>query len=313
LVIRKFVQGQDEAIVVDVWNQAHRGEDDFWPDNAEDFRKREASPWFDAEGRFIAEWDGQPVGTVAGHVDRNRTDRRGYLFGPSVVPESRRKGIGRKLIATALESLKSRGMETVLVDVRSDAIPGRTFAESLGFRMVRLSCTMRRDLVQMPEHVGENQELKVREVRADKEDEIRRFHDLFNETFSEEFDFRQDTLDDTLFYLSNPVRDSYHHYYYIGWLSERPVGLITVSKDETQRESPEKEECFMSGLGVLKSARGHGVGKALMLHGLRHLKDLGANWVELTVDTLNPTHAMRLYERLGFKVRRQTLVYEKKL
>ena len=52
-------------------------------------------------------------------------------------------------------------------------------------------------------------------------------------------------------------------------------------------------------LGVDPSARGLGLGPALTVAGLRHLRDRGLDTVLLYVDDDNP-RAKRLYEALGF-------------
>jgi ribosomal protein S18 acetylase RimI-like enzyme len=64
-------------------------------------------------------------------------------------------------------------------------------------------------------------------------------------------------------------------------------------------------------IGVLKPLRRQGIGTALMLHALKFLKAKGMREAELGVDDSNPTKAIKLYERVGFKVIKKDLTYLK--
>ena len=61
-------------------------------------------------------------------------------------------------------------------------------------------------------------------------------------------------------------------------------------------------------VGVHPQAQGLGLGKALTLTGLEHLRDAGLGEVMLYVDGDN-TAAVRLYERLGFTTSRVDVMY----
>jgi ribosomal protein S18 acetylase RimI-like enzyme len=113
LNVRIFVEGEDEGAWLCVQNEAYREFEDFTPDTMEDIELSKRSPNFDSAGMFIAELDGKPVGVVNAFVDRFREERVGSLRVLGVVPEFRRRGIGRRLLETAIESLRHRGMETI--------------------------------------------------------------------------------------------------------------------------------------------------------------------------------------------------------
>jgi hypothetical protein len=94
LHIREARLGPDDEVWVDIGNQARAEDPEFTPATVDEHRKWQKAPWFSPEGRFIAELDGKPVGTVSGHVDKERKEKRGFLRGPEVIPAARRRGVG---------------------------------------------------------------------------------------------------------------------------------------------------------------------------------------------------------------------------
>lgn len=66
-------------------------------------------------------------------------------------------------------------------------------------------------------------------------------------------------------------------------------------------------------IGVLKAYRRKGIGKRLMIEGMKLLKAKGIYEVMLGVDDQNPTKAIKLYEKLGFKAARKDIAYQKRI
>jgi ribosomal protein S18 acetylase RimI-like enzyme len=68
------------------------------------------------------------------------------------------------------------------------------------------------------------------------------------------------------------------------------------------KEGVTKDECYIEHIAVTESARGLGIGTALLAHSLWYTKEtLRLNWTSLYVASSN-TSARSLYERVGFKV-----------
>ena len=63
------------------------------------------------------------------------SSRRGYITDAFVEPDSRRKGILRKLEKYALIELKNRGIKTVELDVRIDNDEGLSAWNALGYKV----------------------------------------------------------------------------------------------------------------------------------------------------------------------------------
>ena len=64
-------------------------------------------------------------------------------------------------------------------------------------------------------------------------------------------------------------------------------------------------------IGVLKSHRRSRIGTTLMLQGVKTLKAKGMTTAMLGVDDWNVTKAMKLYEKVDFKVTKKDFIYER--
>ncbi|MHC5542302.1 GNAT family N-acetyltransferase [Singulisphaera rosea] len=79
------------------------------------------------DGSFLAEWDGQAIGTVA----TCRFETVGWVAMMLVDEAFRGRGVGRSLMATAIAALDEEGVRSI----RLDATPmGQPLYESLGFK-----------------------------------------------------------------------------------------------------------------------------------------------------------------------------------
>ncbi len=87
--------------------------------------------------------------------------------------------------------------------------------------------------------------------------------------------------------------------------ADRVVGAITFAS--TSRGG------WIEELGVRPPWRGRGLGAALLRHAFARLGAVGVREVRLNVDADNASGAARLYRRVGMRVRREWLVYEKRL
>jgi len=83
---------------------------------------------YEPEGCFLAEWDGQPCGTVT--TTSYGTDLA-WIGMMLVHPDFRRRGIATALMETALNYLRGRGVRCIKLDATPD---GQPVYERLGFR-----------------------------------------------------------------------------------------------------------------------------------------------------------------------------------
>jgi len=312
LKIRRFVQGQDENIWASVLNEALREFDDFHSLTVDEILLREKSPTFDATGMFIAELDNKPVGTVNAYVDKLREEKKGFIRGLGVIPSCRGRGIGRALAEKAIESLKERGMQTAEAGARMGKPEAVKLWESMGFENVRVFSLMKRSLKKIPSSVGENLDVKLRKFQMGSSEDLKLLNRLSNETFSEHYNYRPDTVEETRYHLEQDPTFKEQEFLFT-LLQDKPVGYVGVGVDKKYNEEKNMKAGWIVSIGVLKQHRIKGIGKRLMIEGMKLLKAKGLNQALLGVDDQNPTKAIKLYEKVGFKVELKDIAYQKTL
>jgi ribosomal protein S18 acetylase RimI-like enzyme len=101
--------------------------------------------------------------------------------------------------------------------------------------------------------------------------------------------------------------------YYFGYIDNELVGFVGVGIDSKFVKHQGIKRGWINVIGVLKSLRRRGIGTALILQGLKDLKSRGMTEADLGVDDSNPTKAIELYNKVGFKVVHKHLTYLKKV
>jgi len=312
LKIRRFVQGRDEGVWTSVWNRSFTDFDEFRTMSVEDMLMSEKNPAFDAEGMFIAEFDGEPVGVVNARVDKMREEKKGFIRMLGVVPEHRRKGIGRALAEKAIESLRERGMQTVETEADVGKPEAVALWESMGFQRVRISSLMEMSLENIPSGIGENRDVQLREFEKDSLEDLKLLSWLTNETFKEHYNWRPYSIEELRYFMEQEPHFREQEHLFI-LLDDEPVGYVDVGIDQKYNRERNTRLGWILSIGVLKQNRLRGIGTRLMIEGMKLLKAKGMTEVALGVDDQNPTHAINLYEKVGFKAVRKDSTYQKTL
>jgi len=312
LDIRNFVVGRDEEKWARIASVAYEDYEDFRSVSVEEMKRMESSPSFDGSGMFIAELDGTPIGIVKASVDKFREEKKGFISWLGVLPKHRRCGVGKALVQKALESLRERGMEIAETALDSDREICVRLFEGLGFKLVRSSSFMRMSLEKIPSNIGENRDVTLRKLSIESEEDIVLLNKLDNECFKEHFNFRPVKIEETRHQLLKNPWFKWQAYFFAKLKSEI-VGYIGIGIDEKYNKEKKAKSGWINDIGVLKPLRRRGIGTALMLKGLHELRNVGMEKALLYVDNENPTKAKKLYEKVGFKTVKTTLIYQKKL
>jgi mycothiol synthase len=313
LDIRRFVQGVDEPIWVEIVNATRKDREDLRAITGEEvLRQEKEDPNFDPEGRFLAELDGRPAGAVHANVERMREERKGFVRF-YVIPECRGKGIEHQLVDLALRELKARGMTTAqaFADYREQ---GRVRAlEELQFRRVREFSMMAMDLADVSQNIGENEEVAIRPLQKDRDEDIKLLTWLLNNTFNEHFNFRPDTVEEVRNFLFSDLYYNKLKEIFFAELDGESVGYIGAGIDEKYNLEKNVQRGDIFTIGVLKKYRRRGIGARLILHALETFGARGMTKATLGVDDYNPTKAIGLYEKAGFRVIKKDFIFEREL
>ena len=309
--IRRFVKGIDEPVWVGILNASCKGREDWRAVTAEEMlRQEKEDPNFDVEGRFIAKLDREPVGAVHANVDKLREERKGFIRF-YVIPESRGKGIEHQLVATALRELKARGMTTAQASVDSRELDYIGLLEGSDFKQVRVGSMMEMDLASVSQNIGENKEVAIRTLRKEREEDIKLLTWLSNETFKEHFNSRPDTIEEVRHFLFSDLYYNKVKEIFFAELDGESVGYIGAGIDEKYNLEKNVQAGDIFTIGVLKKYRRRGIGARMILHALETFRAKDMTKATLGVDDYNPTKAIRLYEKVGFKVKKKDLIFER--
>jgi len=311
LNIRRFVKGADEPFWVEVLNAARKEREDWRTITVEELLAEAKRPSFDCKGRFIGELDGKAVGIVHAKVDESSEDKKGYIH-LDVVPEFHSCGIETALMERALGELKARGMTIAQTWTDLSERERIELLENLHFRHVRVFSVMKMELVELSQNVGEHTQVAIRPLRKELEDDIKLFNWLGNESYREDLDYSPSTLEETRHFLfCDPYLKEKEVFFAV--LNGESVGCVGVGIDEKYNLEKKVQAGEVFTIGVLKARRRKGIGARLMLHSLERLRAKGMTKAILGVEDDNPTQAMRLYEKLGFSVKKRESILEREV
>ncbi|WP_432985017.1 mycothiol synthase [Dactylosporangium sp. CA-233914] len=234
---------------------------------------------------------------IVGYAHVDTTDAVEGASAEMVVhPLHRRRGLGRALVRAAIEVADEHAAGRLRLWAHGDHPSASALAIRLGFDRVRVLLQLRRSLFAPLPEVVVPQGVRLRAFVPGQDDEA--WLALNAAAFADHPEQGKWTLDDLRVRIREPWFDA------AGFiLAEREDRLLgfhwtKVHGDESQAPAHEPiGEVYV--LGVSPDAHGGGLGRALTLAGLHHLRNRGLAQVMLYVDESN-TRAVALYHRLGF-------------
>ena len=267
---------------------------------------------------FLA-WDGDRlvgysdlyVRTGDANIDKKSTI---YCWGV-VHPRWRRRGVGRRLLERsyrrAEEYLPDLKVRRINFQCNSrDVEQGRiALYESLDMVQVRYFVNLARPLNGNlpPVEVPAGFRLRTFDPQRDAES----VWQVDNSAFRDHWGYSEGDLGDFLHWIELPhIRPD------LWFLAEDEttgdlvgLGLNVIDPDWIAQTG--RQEGYVNTLAVLREVRKRGLGTALLVQSLHALHNAGMEAAHLHADADNLTGAMRLYERVGFRVRKTSMAYQR--
>ncbi len=314
--IRNFKPG-DEPGILDIFkaadevDQAERGM------SANDLQAWTTWPGVNPETDFfIAEAGGEPVGFAGVDAQTGQREKHLAFCGGVVHPRERRRGVGARLmqavekraaeLMTGYPESFPKVLSAFCRSTQQDVI--RLF-ESRRMQPARYFFHMQRDLTgDLPTAPGPDG-IRIRPYRAEDE---RAAYAAFDEAFRDHWGYEPLSLEQFRHEFTE-VPHFRPDLWFLAWDGDQIAGLTLNVVNPEYIARVGRQEGIVAEVGVRRPWRKRGVATALLCHSLRVLREAGMDCALLGVDTANPTGAVSLYERVGFRQFRHNVVYRKQL
>ena len=296
--------------------------------------KHDQVPWFPTLEQLTNDWS--PTGTFDPERDLRGIEVGGRLVGiarhswrdrPAVVnhrlevyvhPEQRRRGHGRRLLTWA----EDRARATVAEGTGGPAdkpqqfggsgpdnvVAADAFAVAMGYAPYRYHFEMRRPL---SDPIPEAPLPDGLEIRPVTEDHHRPIWDADEESFRDHWDHAAPVEGDFERFFGDPDIDT--SLWQIAWDGDEVAGLVINTIYPEENKQLGEANGWLDSVATRRPWRGRGLAGALIVRSLAVLRDRGMQAAALGVDADNPTGALRLYERYGFRPLRRYVFYRKPL
>jgi ribosomal protein S18 acetylase RimI-like enzyme len=205
---------------------------------------------------------------------------------------------------------KKRGIKHVRAWTGVNRADRIGFLESSGFKFSHRTIDLRTSLENVPSNIGENTEVTIRPVEIEAAKDIEKLNWLANTCFKGDPLYVPETVEET---RRAHVDRSFYRWqkFFFAVLDNSDVGYVGLGIDEKYNVEHDVKTGFVTWIGVLPVYRRRGIGTRLLLHSLNVLRAEGMTSASLDTEDTNPTRAITLYEKVGFKVLQEYVTYAK--
>lgn len=262
----------------------------------------------------LAGVDGGGVLRAYGRVSKNRAGTVAYVSG-GVDPQWQRRGIGQAVLAWQEARVRARFAEDgqvapiVRAHTQEDIVQHAALLARAGYRVSRFFSEMLRPLAGAPV-VPAPAGISIVPFTPELAEAVRLAH---NEAFADHWGSEPRSPEQWGFLLRNEQLRPDWSAVALDADTGEVVGYQFSMYDPERLRLEGREEGYTELLGVRRAWRGRGIAPALLSDAMARYTRAGMDHACLDVDTENPTGALGLYERMGYRPMRRTLAWDKPL
>ncbi len=251
---------------------------------------------------LCAEIDGEMIGYNRVFWYTEVEGNRMYVHFGFLLPEWRRKGIGRAMLRHSerrLREIASEHLPNGPCFLQSEAASSQPGAQALllseGYVAVRHEYEMVRESLDNIPAAPLPDGVQVRPVRPEH---YRAIWDAKEEAFRDHWGYRPETEEDYQRWLGDAHFDP--GLWQVAWEGNQVVGLVGNVINLPENAECHRQRGWIGPVCVRRPWRRRGLAHALLAQSLQALRARGMTEAALGVDTQNLTGALRLYESMGF-------------
>lgn len=263
---------------------------------------------------IFAEMDGEIIGYHRVFWLKTLENLRLYVHFGFLLPEWRRKGIGRAMLRWCEQRLyqiaaehPEDGPRYFESEVGDTQIGATALLQAEGYQPATYGAIMvRPDLESIPEAPMPDG-LEVRPVLPEHYRQIwEAEHEAFRDHwgYSEDADGYEEFLEDENFDPS---------LWRVAWAGDQVAGMVRSFINPRENAEYSRLRGWTENISVRRPWRRRGLAKSLLVQSLHALKERGMIDAALGVHTENPNGAFQLYESVGFRVNKMFTIYRKPL
>jgi mycothiol synthase len=260
--------------------------------------------YFPERDLFVAKMTGSIIGYISVFLE---LEIGRALVEGLVHHQHRKKGVAIKLFRYAYQHAKNSGVKVAQINMPETNTAAKSLMPDLDFRFIRHFLELKLDIYNTHLPDINPHEFNMRTLQRGEEDKLT---GLQNRCFTGSWGFNPNTSEDIVYRLN--LSGCSPEDVTIAYKGDRPVGYCWTRKILIAGPDPQENKGLIHMMGVVPEYRSKGIGKKVLLAGLKYLRCNNICRVELTVDKKNPA-ARGLYESVGFKESMIFEWYEKKL